>query len=506
MPSKRPNCWEELRCGREPGGPRADEFGPCPAATATACDGINGGVNAGRLCWAITGTLCSDEVEGTFAEKSECCEQCPFFRRVKYEEGCHFQLLKPGLTTSDAAELHRLMNSLVGLTGICRDIFACLAEEPLLRRIVEHALAITHSASARAYLFTETRDELTLAARAGELACPERIGVDEPCPVAEAARTKRLCKATTDLPGHGGPVAVTAVPVGGHDKLAGVLELVKADGAFSIDDQWFLREFALTAALGIENARLIDDVHQLRAFDKAKSRFVALLMHHISSPLATIACSLQALSQLGDKLPRDDRDKLIGYSLERINTIQKLSTRLLDLAAIRSGSSLARVRPVCVSEPLRQEIEGRGVRARELGVELVVHAAGDEPPVMADPDGLHVVFANLLDNAIKYCTRQEKTVEATVAAAHGDVRVRIRDTGIGIPPDDQSHIFEEFHRASNAPRSQAKGHGLGLAIVKELVDRYGGRIEVESTVGVGTCIAVVLPAAGAAPTPVAGDS
>jgi len=495
MASGKLNCWEELRCGREPGGPREHELGPCPAASDATCNGMNGGKNAGRICWAATGTLCTGEVEGTFAQKIERCQSCSFFRRVKYEEGCHFQLLKPGLEISDANELHRLLNDTVALIGICRDIFACLAEQPLLERITEHALAITHSSSACAYVFADSGDELVLEAHAGSVPRAERIGLDEDSAVAEAARTKRLCEATAILPDRAGAASIAAIPVGGHDKLAGVLELLKAGGEFSADDEWFLREFGLIAALGIENARLIQDMRQLKLFDKAKSKFVALLMHHITSPLATIACSLQALSQLGEKLKDEDRNQLMDFSLERINSIQTLSRRLLDLAAIRSGSSLAEVRLVCPAEPLRQEVESRLPRAREQGVELVMTGHGGETPVLADPDGLRVIFANLLDNAIKYCTRPVKRVEAGITTEGDHVRVCIRDTGIGIPPEDQQRVFEEFHRASNAPASHASGHGLGLAVVKGLVDGYGGRIELESTVGVGTTISVAFPIA-----------
>ena len=484
------NCWEEKHCGREPGGARAAELGPCPAATDSTCDGINGGLNAGRLCWAVAGTLCSDQVDGTFEEKIQPCQGCSFFRRVKYEEGCDLQLLKPGLGASDPAELHRLLNSVVALVETCRDIFACLAEGPLLERIARHALDVTGASSAAAYLFRERDDELVLAAHAGPLGRPERVGLDEACPAAEAARTRRPAAASAVVEPLGA-ASVVAAPVGGHDRLAGVLEVVKA-GRLTLDGQWFLREFSLIAALGIGNARLVEDLRQLRRFDKAKSRFVAVLMHHIGSPLATIACSLQALSQLGEKLSPGDRAKLIQVSLERIGSVQALSRRLLDLAAIRSGRSLGDVRPVCLADPLCQEIDGRAARAQELGVDLVMTTDGGTDPVMADRDGLRVIFANLLDNAIKYSTGPVRRVSAAVATRRGHVQVCIRDTGIGIPPEDQGRVFEEFHRASNAA-THASGHGLGLAAVKSLVDRYGGRIELESEVGVGTAFTISFP-------------
>jgi hypothetical protein len=91
--STKMDCWEVMRCGREPGGDRVAELGICPAALDVRCDGVNGGHNAGRLCWAVTGTNCEGEVQGSFAEKRLSCITCEFFERVRREEGSTFRLL-----------------------------------------------------------------------------------------------------------------------------------------------------------------------------------------------------------------------------------------------------------------------------------------------------------------------------------------------------------------------------------------------------------------------------
>lgn len=495
MTSEKFNCWEYLKCGREPGGPKADEFGPCPAATNTTCDGINGGRNAGRLCWAVPGTLCTGKVEGDFAEKSEHCQDCSFFRRIKYEEGYHFQLIEPGLGTSDPVALHRLLNNIVMLIGVKRDIFACLAARPLLERIAEYAHKITRSSSASVYLLDAAGKLLLLEAHAGSVSRPGRIRIEQDAPVSEAARTGALCKGPAVLGDLPESARVAVIPIGGYEKRIGALELLKVTGQFSADDEWFLREFGLIAALGMENARQVDDLRQLKRFDKAKSKFVALLMHHITSPLATIACSLQAISQLGEKLEREDRRKLIEFSLERISSIQTLSKKLLDLAAIRRGSALVEIRPVRPADPLRQEIEDRQARTQGTGVEIVMSQRGPDLSVLADPNGLRLIFGNLLSNAIKYSTGPAGRVDVDLTAEGGCVRITIRDRGIGIPAEEQDKVFDEFHRASNVADAGASGFGLGLAAVRELVDRYNGRIELQSEVGVGTRISVEFPVA-----------
>lgn len=94
---KRLNCWEIKNCGREPGGSKVAELGVCPAATDTSSDGLNGGKNGGRTCWAVAGTFCGGKIQGSFAQKEFTCMRCEVFKRVKEEEGLvNFILLKPG--------------------------------------------------------------------------------------------------------------------------------------------------------------------------------------------------------------------------------------------------------------------------------------------------------------------------------------------------------------------------------------------------------------------------
>ena len=90
--SSNANCWEVKQCGRQPGGPKAGELGVCPAATASMA-GMNGGRNAGRICWAVAGTLCGGQIQGTFAQKLANCAKCEFYLAVRREEGSGFRQL-----------------------------------------------------------------------------------------------------------------------------------------------------------------------------------------------------------------------------------------------------------------------------------------------------------------------------------------------------------------------------------------------------------------------------
>ena len=88
------NCWDVKKCGRQPGGSRTSDLGVCPASVDARANGLNGGLNAGRICWALTGTLCGGKVQGTFAEKLMNCMECDFYRLVQTEQGKEMQSVK----------------------------------------------------------------------------------------------------------------------------------------------------------------------------------------------------------------------------------------------------------------------------------------------------------------------------------------------------------------------------------------------------------------------------
>lgn len=97
MPPRRTNCWDIVKCGREPGGINVPAEGVCPAATETEADGVNSGTNGGRICWAISGTFCGRQARGSEAVRLVSCFSCDFFTKVLREEGlANFKLLKPG--------------------------------------------------------------------------------------------------------------------------------------------------------------------------------------------------------------------------------------------------------------------------------------------------------------------------------------------------------------------------------------------------------------------------
>ena len=113
--------------------------------------------------------------------------------------------------------------------------------------------------------------------------------------------------------------------------------------------------------------------------------------------------------------------------------------------------------------------------------------------MQADPQQLEQVFTNLISNALKF-TPAGGSVQVSLASAEdGGVVIEVRDTGMGIPPDEYPNLFTRFFRASNAAEAALPGTGLGLAIVQEIVHRHGGAVDIDSELGVGTTLTVWLP-------------
>jgi signal transduction histidine kinase len=133
------------------------------------------------------------------------------------------------------------------------------------------------------------------------------------------------------------------------------------------------------------------------------------------------------------------------------------------------------------------------VQAAAKGIDSVVTVEPELPPIAADADRLTQILLNLVGNAVKFT--EQGHVQSTVRRAGNGVEISVADTGIGIAPEAQSAIFDEFRQADASTTRRFGGTGLGLAIAKRLVEMQGGTLTVESTVGVGSTFTLWLPAA-----------
>jgi len=167
---------------------------------------------------------------------------------------------------------------------------------------------------------------------------------------------------------------------------------------------------------------------------------------------------------------------------------------LLDLARAQDPTRGNNPEPVDVVVVLRDVLDMMQARADDKRIDIRVEIADDLSRVMATPEHMQQIWTNLVSNAIKY-TPEDGHVIIRVEECGPIIAASVQDTGIGIPEAVQEHIFEPFYRTEEAKEMAAHGTGLGLSIVRRIMNRYGGRIWLESKEGVGTTFSFELPTA-----------
>ncbi len=296
-------------------------------------------------------------------------------------------------------------------------------------------------------------------------------------PCVEAARAEGL-------------VSILCVPLLVRNRPGGVL-CVYGDqpGHFIERDAEFLAALANAGATAVENARAYE---ALEAVDKAKSDFVRMVTHELRSPLAAVQSMLRLL-ELGIVEPLTEQQKdLVQRSQRRIAHLLALVKDLLELAAGRMELPQSAKRPVHLRDIIDTVSETMMHRAVAKGVEYIVDL-GTEPLSLAGvEDSLERMVMNLVSNAIKY-TPSGGIVTVRAWCEDDEIRLRISDTGIGIPEEALPRIFNEFYRASNAKEMEVDGTGLGLVIAKDVIKQHGGSISVRSQEGEGSTFSVRLP-------------
>jgi signal transduction histidine kinase len=232
---------------------------------------------------------------------------------------------------------------------------------------------------------------------------------------------------------------------------------------------------------------------QLKELDKLKAEFVSVASHELKTPINVILGYLQ-LMQSGIYGPLSTKQAEVLATVEsQGRTLARLAGQLLDVTRFEAGGGRIDPRPVRLA-PLLEDLERAfHVLAVQRGVEFRVSMGEGLPEeVQWDADRINEVIGNLLANAFKF-TSSGGTVELSAAPSDGQVRIEVRDTGAGIPPEQLPHIFEKFYQADNQGAASAPGTGLGLAIAKEIVEAHRGEIHCESVLGEGTIFTLLLP-------------
>ena len=234
------------------------------------------------------------------------------------------------------------------------------------------------------------------------------------------------------------------------------------------------------------NARLAD-------VDKARSQFIRLVTHELRAPVAAIQSYLRLI--LDGYVPAEKQREIIEKSERRALEQLALIGDLLDLARLQDKRGEEEPVPVDVGPVLMGVADLMRARAEDKDLLFSVEVEPGLPPVKAMPEHIKRLWTNLLSNAIKY-TEPGGIVVVTLAQNPNYIVGTVRDTGIGMTPEQMTHLYEEFYRTEEAKTMERQGTGLGLSIAKRIVDSYGGRLWVESELGKGSRFSFALPKMG----------
>ncbi len=230
---------------------------------------------------------------------------------------------------------------------------------------------------------------------------------------------------------------------------------------------------------------------QLRALDTMKDEFVALVSHELRTPLTSILGYLELVLDGEAGEVTDDQRHFLSVVERNSQRLLRLVGDLLFVAQIEAGKLALEYEPVDLGLIVSECIEAARPRAAEKAIELVPRTTA-VPPLNGDRVRLSQLLDNLVSNAIKF-TPEGGTVTVGLDSRGSSVSLEVSDTGMGIPPDEQTRLFERFFRTAGATKNAIQGTGLGLAITKAIAEAHGGRISLESEENVGTTFRVELP-------------
>ena len=228
--------------------------------------------------------------------------------------------------------------------------------------------------------------------------------------------------------------------------------------------------------------------------EKTKVEFVSVAAHQLRTPITGIKWAFKAMleKEFGPISP--EQQKVAEGGLQTSLNMIDLINDLLDTARIEEGKFGFTLSKQSFSKILESVVEGQKLEAKNKGVEISLSIPLDLPPANLDSEKITIALDNIIDNAIKYTPSKGKVV-INVSADSNNIKLEVKDSGIGIPASQMDRLFSKFFRAPNASHVFTSGSGLGLYIAKNIIESHGGTINIKSVESLGTTVSVVLPIA-----------
>jgi signal transduction histidine kinase len=422
-------------------------------------------------------------------------------------------------------ELDKKITSLYALHGLSRAISTTLDENQLFSRIQESHIEDLGFEKGLSFLWNDKEKKFYLVLNIGY--SQEEIGLiisglDKDFYLNLIQKGKPLSSISIDKPVNEKINKIMKVrffvvaPIlpkeGNHGFLFVGTE--SADALLTEGDEELITILANQIGQSLENARLFEETWQaqqdlenkveqrtneltvaleeIKAISKRKTDFVSAVSHELRTPLTSIKgyASILLSEKLGG-LPQAVKERLDKIN-RHSDELAHLVNDLLDISRIESGRVTMKSEPCELKDMVTMVADLLSVQLKEKDIEFAIDIRKDIKLILGDRQQLERVFINLVSNAIKFTPIKGK-IMINAYSKDGLVQIDVTDTGIGIPPEAQGAIFEEFYRVDNPINQKVKGTGLGLSLVKHIVEAHKGGIWVKSKIGEGSTFSFTIP-------------
>jgi GAF domain-containing protein len=411
------------------------------------------------------------------------------------------------------SELTRSVGELTALGEVSQALSSTLDLEAVLNTIVSRASQLAGAAGCSIYEYDEGAEQFELRAthnydaefvealravplRKGEGLMGRAAEMREPIQISDITQPGAYQSSVRATLIRFGYRALLSVPLLREDQIIGSLSFNrKAPGEFPPEVIDVLKTFATQSALAIQNARLFREIadksRQLEAASRHKSEFLANMSHELRTPLNAIIGFSEVLMQRMFGELNTKQDEYLKDIYDSGRHLLSLINDILDLSKIEAGRMELELTDFDLPTAIDSALTLVRERATRRGIALQKTLDERIGPVQADERKVRQVVLNLLSNAIKF-TPEGGRIEVRAMPVDGSVEVSVTDTGVGIAPEDQEAVFEEFRQVGTSAAKQ-EGTGLGLALCRKFVELHGGTIWVTSAVGAGSTFTFRLP-------------
>ncbi len=251
----------------------------------------------------------------------------------------------------------------------------------------------------------------------------------------------------------------------------------------------FLQIIAIPDTHASGSLLLVQDLTRVRRLETVRRDFISNVSHELRTPLASLKALTETL-QSGALADPDAGPRFLGRISAEVDALTQMAQELLDLSRIESGQVELILAPLAPKNLVLSASDRMRMQAERAGLKLSIKCEDGLPNIRADKSRLEQVLVNLIHNAVKF-TKPGGEVALETESVIGGVRFAVRDSGVGIPSESLSRIFERFYRVDKS--RTGSGTGLGLSISKHIIEAHGGKIWAESDEGRGSVFYFVIP-------------